>query len=385
MSLSSRRRSSKPASRNWPEGENAADIPPTEGSRPSRHADTDAFDNYAHQPSFNQERIGDILRRTRERRGENLYAISEFLRIRPNFLASLENSQYEDLPADAYVIGFLRSYALYLGLDGKAAIDQYRHEMAGHRNKPQLNMPQPISEGRAPTFALLVSVTLAALLLYALWYSLSSSSRTTVETPASLTQPAPLGPAAGQAAPVSGETAPATPLVDPATSSVPGVSSTATDVLSAKNPSEEVKTAEEALPPATQPAAPPAQDVKDVAQAEETRKTESSPLVSPPEENKAIVYGSADNSRLAVRALGDSWVLITDGKGNTVFDKILKPGDVYHVPNRNGLKLTTGNGGGIVLNFDGQDLPKVGPDARIVRNVPLDPEKLKTGKIPSAD
>ena len=52
--------------------------------------------------------------------------------------------------------------------------------------------------------------------------------------------------------------------------------------------------------------------------------------------------------------------MVTDGAGKTVFDHVLKPGDIYKVPNKPGLSLTTGNGSGIVLVLDGVDLPKVG-------------------------
>ncbi|MDP9126677.1 MAG: helix-turn-helix domain-containing protein, partial [Pseudomonadota bacterium] len=57
------------------------------------------------------ERIGEILRRTRERRGDDLHYIAEYLCIRRAFLEALEDSRYEEFPADAYVIGFLRSYS----------------------------------------------------------------------------------------------------------------------------------------------------------------------------------------------------------------------------------------------------------------------------------
>jgi hypothetical protein len=55
------------------------------------------------------ERIGDSLRAARLNRREDLYPIAEYLRIKPAFLVALENSQYDAFPADAYVIGFLRT------------------------------------------------------------------------------------------------------------------------------------------------------------------------------------------------------------------------------------------------------------------------------------
>ncbi|MGE3624291.1 MAG: DUF4115 domain-containing protein, partial [Bdellovibrionales bacterium] len=85
-------------------------------------------------------------------------------------------------------------------------------------------------------------------------------------------------------------------------------------------------------------------------------------------------------SRLAIRAEKESWVVVTDAKGNTLLDKVMKPGDIFPVPNLPGLKLTTGNSGGIVLTLDGKDLPKLSRDSSALRDMPLPVDKLKAAK-----
>ena len=126
------------------------------------------------------ERIGDVLRQARLDKNDDLYLIADYLRIKPAFLIALENSQYDEFPADAYVIGFLRTYANFLGVDGKDAVDRYRYEMAGRRKKPVLSMPTPVSGGRTPSAVIMVGATIAVLLIYAVWYSISSANRTEV-------------------------------------------------------------------------------------------------------------------------------------------------------------------------------------------------------------
>ena len=147
------------------------------------------------------ERIGDALRNARERRGGDLGQIADYLCIRATFLSALEESRYDDLPADAYVIGFLRSYASYLGLDGSDAINRYRREMSGRRKKPALAMPTPIAEGRAPSAAIMAGAAVAALAIYAIWYGLSGSGRTAV----SVAPPLPL-PSVSSETPLNGFT-----------------------------------------------------------------------------------------------------------------------------------------------------------------------------------
>jgi len=47
------------------------------------------------------------------------------IKIRGKYLRALEDEQFEVLPAETYVKGFLRTYAEYLGLDGQLYVDEY--------------------------------------------------------------------------------------------------------------------------------------------------------------------------------------------------------------------------------------------------------------------
>lgn len=61
--------------------------------------------------------LGDLLRRTREKKGLSLDEAMEATRIRKEFLQALEEEDFDQLPAAVYVKGFLRNYAAFLGLD----------------------------------------------------------------------------------------------------------------------------------------------------------------------------------------------------------------------------------------------------------------------------
>ena len=60
--------------------------------------------------------IGRILKERREELGYTLQAAEEATRIRKTYLDSLENNRFSELPGQAYVTGFIRIYARYLGL-----------------------------------------------------------------------------------------------------------------------------------------------------------------------------------------------------------------------------------------------------------------------------
>jgi hypothetical protein len=69
--------------------------------------------------------IGNSLREARLRQGLDFPEIEQATKIRGKYLRALEEEQFEVLPAQTYVKGFLRSYADYLGLDGQLYVDEF--------------------------------------------------------------------------------------------------------------------------------------------------------------------------------------------------------------------------------------------------------------------
>ncbi|MFL5926128.1 MAG: helix-turn-helix domain-containing protein [Gaiellaceae bacterium] len=69
--------------------------------------------------------IGNSLREARVRRGLDFNQAELATKIRGKYLRALEDEQFEMLPAQTYVKGFLRTYAEYLGLDGQLYVDEY--------------------------------------------------------------------------------------------------------------------------------------------------------------------------------------------------------------------------------------------------------------------
>ena len=59
------------------------------------------------------------------RRGVDFAQAELGTKIRGKYLRALEDEQFETLPAQTYVKGFLRTYAEYLGLDGQLYVDEY--------------------------------------------------------------------------------------------------------------------------------------------------------------------------------------------------------------------------------------------------------------------
>jgi cytoskeletal protein RodZ len=69
--------------------------------------------------------IGNSLREARERQGLGYPEIELATKIRAKYIRALEEEDFTAIPGDAYIRGFLRSYAEYLGLDGDVYVDEY--------------------------------------------------------------------------------------------------------------------------------------------------------------------------------------------------------------------------------------------------------------------
>src|SRR5215831_18790768 len=74
--------------------------------------------------------IGGSLREARVMRGLSPGDVQKAIRIRDRYLQALEDERWELLPGDAYVKGFLRTYADFLGLDGNLYVDEYNSRFA---------------------------------------------------------------------------------------------------------------------------------------------------------------------------------------------------------------------------------------------------------------
>src|SRR5438132_6335759 len=74
--------------------------------------------------------IGSSLREARTRRQIGIAQVEQATKIRGKYLRALEEEQFDLLPSQTYVKGFLRTYADYLGLDGQLYVDEYNSRFA---------------------------------------------------------------------------------------------------------------------------------------------------------------------------------------------------------------------------------------------------------------
>lgn len=81
-------------------------------------------------PSAPEPGLGTRLRLRRESLGLSLEMVAKRTCIRRGYLCALEAERFEDLPALAYAVGFLRTYAGLLGLDPEQVVAEFRQVAA---------------------------------------------------------------------------------------------------------------------------------------------------------------------------------------------------------------------------------------------------------------
>lgn len=110
--------------------------------------------------------VGETLQLARERKGVDLYRAERDTKIRLRYLAALEDSDYDELPAPVYVKGFLRNYAIYLGLEPDEILDRWRDEMEAMRTATRVAVappPMPLVEPGGRRLTITPSMIVAGL------------------------------------------------------------------------------------------------------------------------------------------------------------------------------------------------------------------------------
>ncbi|MHB8470528.1 MAG: helix-turn-helix domain-containing protein [Gaiellaceae bacterium] len=152
--------------------------------------------------------IGESLREARTRRGLTQADVQKELRVRERYLNALEEEHWELLPGEAYVKGFLRMYAEFLGLHGGLYIDEYNARFAHPEEEPAL-VPEALAPRRRRARGILrtlvgivaVGAAVAGLAAWRLGGSAAPPAAAPIAKPAARTAaPAPAAPAAKPAA-----------------------------------------------------------------------------------------------------------------------------------------------------------------------------------------
>lgn len=381
--------------------------------------------------------IGALLRASRIRRGEGLRDVADQLRIRFVHLESIEDGRFDELPGTTYAIGFVRTYAEHLGLDGEEIVRRFKSAERGSPGEVDLVFPSIIPEHSVPGGAIVMVGLLVAVVGYGSWYFLSSRDvvvsdtvpplpASTVETTNSETleskpvrQNALVDASSASAAPAplrQPASRPEKDASDPNASVLPVIATvqdigkplafiegTANANRSLTEAGAEKENNVGSKPPMTPSAAlteragiPQSEngsEVTDSAPGEQRPGPEVEAVTANQPVNQEVratpaiqlasrAEASADNPtpRIMLTAKEASWIQVRVLSTNElILSRVLLKGHSYEVPGRMGLGLMTGNAGALDVSVDGDAVPSLGKLGQTRQKIVLNADRLRDG------
>jgi cytoskeleton protein RodZ len=160
--------------------------------------------------------VGEILRRARVHYNKSTLDVERALRIKSTQIDALENGRYSELPGRVYVIGFMRSYSDYLGLDTERMVALFKSQSSVNVPKPEFHFPVPASETKAPPLWMGAAAVAAAIVILGVWWGLSASGNRAAVTEIAAV-PVDMKPAAQKAVAISRDMTPFGPPAPAAT------------------------------------------------------------------------------------------------------------------------------------------------------------------------
>ncbi len=302
------------------------------------------------------ETVGQDLRAARLRRGDDLATVSKALKIRKDHLEAIEEDRLDALPGRTYAVGFVRSYADYLGLDTGQTLERFKAEIAG-RTDTEVQQPVTVIDEddtrRLPQGWKIIAGVAVLLMLYGAYYVLTSTS-------GMMSQPVAAPPQQFEPKPVAATPPPAPVTPPPQATPAPA---TATPPPAGTTTGQEPSL----TPPGTAVVAPPA---------------------TPPAEAplpQGTVFGKNNaGARVVLRVHQPTRVLVEGADGMVYINRTLQPGDTYQVPNVVGLTLTTTAANAVEIDLDGESKGFAGKDSGMAEALSLDPQSIvdRTGGGP---
>ncbi|MDB5454785.1 MAG: cell division protein FtsQ [Caulobacter sp.] len=263
--------------------------------------------------------VGSALRTARLARHLTPRDVADSTRIRQSYVEAIEEMRLDDLPSRPFTVGYIRSYAKYLGLDGEAAVSRFRVENPDDNDA--LRAPVGVRPERDPRLGLILiggCLIVAAILLW----NVAQRAMAQIERPSHV-EPALAQQATGTPAANGGAVSLGAPLPAPVESTTPapyvtpGLAAAAANGGSADAAGAALKErlASEAR----------GEGVIDVSQA---------PVLGTPFQAKGPVHGppSGEGTGVVLQARKSGWLLVHRPDGSVYFAKLLVPGEAFRVP-----------------------------------------------------
>jgi cytoskeleton protein RodZ len=277
--------------------------------------------------------VGKLCLDARLNKGLTQEQAGALLKVRLKIIKDFEDGENIDLPGLAYKVGFVRSYARLLDLDGDLLVKEFKEGLELNSFKEEYKFLTPeLNRNNYLPIGAVVSVFIA-ILSYTGWYYSDRSHKIENISDQKIDD-------------LSLKTA----EID--NNSYVIIEDFSNNLSSSKRISDENKVQKEN----------PKTNLNE-------NKVES--MISKNTELSATANERDPSTELVLKATGNSWVEIEDMEGNILMTRLMRPGETYVVPDINGLTFNTGNAGALSLSQGDIIVSKLGEVGEIITARPL--------------
>ena len=313
----------------------------------------DAFDN------VELSTVGKLCLDARLNKGLTQEQAGALLKVRVKIIKDFENGEQIDLPGLAYKIGFVRSYARLLDLDGDLLVKEFKEslELGSFKEEYKFLTPELNKNNYLP-IGVVLSVFIA-ILSYTGWYYSDRSNKILQVSEEKLED-------------LSTKTAEIENNNYVIIEDNFGSSNSTTAIIN--NDEKQVQNLNFKTIANTKKV--DNEISENIKFSDNEIIAKKNPIDSKFNENQTSEMSATANERdpsteMVLKATGNSWVEIEDLDGNVLMTRLMRPGETYVVPNINGLTFNTGNAGALSLSQGDLIIPKLGEIGEIITAQPL--------------
>ena len=277
--------------------------------------------------------VGKLCLDARLNKGLTQEQAGTLLKVRIKIIKDFEDGKHIDLPGLAYKVGFVRSYARLLDLDGDLLVREFKEslELTSYKEEYKFLTPELNKNNYLPV-GVVVSVFIA-ILSYTGWYYSDRSNKieqvSDQKTEETFSKTAEI------------ENNSYVIIEENFSNNLPSSKTNVENKVQELNSKITLK----------------------------DNKVES--MISKNTELSATANERDPSTEMVLKATGNSWVEIEDMEGNILMTRLMRPGETYVVPNINGLTFNTGNAGALSLSQGDVIIPKLGEVGEIFTARPL--------------
>ena len=288
----------------------------------------EAFDN------VELSTVGKLCLDARLNKGLTQEQAGALLKVRVKIIKDFEDGENIDLPGLAYKVGFVRSYARLLDLDGDLLVQEFKEGLELNSFKEEYKFLTPeLNKSNFLPIGAVISV-FVAILSYTGWYYSDRSNKIEHVAVQKIEN-------------ISEKTA----EIDK--NSYVIIEEDFSNNLPSSKINNDLNT------------------VQEVNLKTNLDEDKVETMISKNTELSATANERDPSTELVLKATGNSWVEIEDMDGNILMTRLMRPGETYVVPDINGLTFNTGNAGALSLSQGDVIVSKLGEVGEIITAQPL--------------